>query len=49
MIVSRERGRESAFEGIAKLATTGRLACIAEKTKFVPPASRVMTIRASLA
>ena len=47
-MLASERSRLSALDGSAKLSTTGRFACIAEKTKFVPPASSVMTMRLSL-
>ena len=46
-IVARHLSRSSACEGRVMGSTMNRLACMAPNTRFVPPASRVMTTRLS--
>lgn len=46
-MVFRQRSRFEAFDGSVMGSTMNLLACIALKTRFVPPASRVMTMRSS--
>lgn len=46
-IVARHLSRSSAFDGMVMGSTMNLLACMAPNTRFVPPASRVMTTRLS--